>query len=61
MEKVINQVKQDDQDEQYMLFWLSKTPSERIQEVTRLRYNYYKWKDKIFPVQIEKVIQKRPL
>jgi hypothetical protein len=61
MEKVINQVKQDDQDEQYMLYWLSRTLAERLQEVTRLRYNYYKWHDKLFPSKIEKVVLKRHL
>jgi hypothetical protein len=59
MEKVINQVKQEDQDEQDLLYWLSKTPAERIKEVTRLRYNYYSWIDKVFPAKIEKVVLKR--
>jgi hypothetical protein len=61
MKKVINQVKQDEQDELDLLYWLSKTPAERLQEVTRLRYNYYRWRDKVFPDKIEKIIQTRRL
>lgn len=61
MEKVINFVKQDDQDGQYIAFWLTKTPGERLEEVVRLRYQYFKWLNKSFPENIEKVVFKRSL
>lgn len=61
MEKVINIIRQEDQDEQYISFWLTKTISERLQEVTRLRYNYFKWLNNSFPDKIEKVVFKRSL
>jgi hypothetical protein len=61
MEKVVNIVKQEDQDEQYIAFWLTKTPAERMLEVKRLRYNYYMWLNNSFPDKIEKVLSKRPL
>ena len=59
IEKVINVVKQEDQEEQYILFWISKTSQERLAEVTRLRRNYYTWLNKTFPDKMEKVVSKR--
>jgi hypothetical protein len=61
MKKVINIVKQEDQDVQYIVFWLSRSPEERLAEVTRLRQNYFKWLHGVFPEKIEKVVQKRML
>ncbi|MDF3078178.1 MAG: hypothetical protein K0S09_2067 [Sphingobacteriaceae bacterium] len=61
MEKVVNIIHQSDQDLADMLFWLGKTPAERLAEVTRLRVNYYTWRDKVYPKSIEKVVFKRPL
>ncbi|MBC8053148.1 MAG: hypothetical protein H7Y13_08785 [Sphingobacteriaceae bacterium] len=61
MEKVINIIKQDEQDDQYISFWLSKTASERLQEVTRLRLHYFTWLNQSFPQHIEKVVTHRTL
>ena len=61
MKKVINIVKQEDQDVQYIAFWRSRSPQERLSEVTRLRQNYFKWLNGVFPEKIEKVVQKRIL
>lgn len=58
MEKVINVVKQDEQD---VAFWLTKTVDERLAEVTTLRYNYFKWLNQSFSDKIEKVVLKRSL
>lgn len=61
MEKVINVVKQDEQDEQYIAFWLSRPIAERLQEVQRLRFQYFRWLNKSFPDKIEKVVSNRTL
>lgn len=60
MVKVVNQVKMEDEDGLDVLFWQSKTVSERIQEVTRLRRQYYTWLNGSFPEKMEKVITVRP-
>jgi hypothetical protein len=61
MEKVVNFVKQDEEEVQYMLYWLQQPAVDRLKEVTRLRYNYYKWLNKSYPDKIEKVVSRRPL
>jgi len=61
MEKVVNFIKQDEQETQYIQYWLQQPVIERLREVTRLRYNYYKWLNKSFPEKIEKVVSRRPL
>lgn len=61
MALVVNQVKMEDEDRLDVLFWLSKTVSERLSEVTRLRRNYFTWTDGFFPEKIEKVIHQRKL
>ena len=61
MAKVVIQLKMDDEDKMDVLFWLNKTPAERIQEVTRLRRNYFTWLNGSFPNKIVKVITKKPL
>lgn len=38
---VVNPVQMDDEDHLDVLFWLSKSASERLAEVTRLRNNYF--------------------
>lgn len=61
MAMVVNQVKIEDEDSLDVLFWLSKTASERLSEVSRLRRNYFTWADGLFPEKIEKVIHRRKL
>lgn len=61
MAMVVNQVKMEDEDSLDVLFWLSKTASERLSEVSRLRRNYFTWADGLFPEKIEKVIHRRKL
>ena len=56
---VVNHVKMADEDTLDVLFWLSKTPAERLAEVCRLRKNYFTWADGLFPDKIEKVVQQR--
>jgi hypothetical protein len=58
---VVNQVKMEDEDSLDVLFWLSRTVSERLSEVSRLRKNYFTWADGKFPEKIEKVAQQRKL
>jgi len=58
---VVNQVKMEDEDSLDVLFWLSRTVSERLSEVSRLRKNYFTWADGKFPEKIEKVVQQRKL
>lgn len=58
---VVNHVKMDDEDLLDVQFWLAKTASERIQEVTRLRINYYTWLNGSYPEKIAKVVTKRTL
>ena len=61
MEKIVNFIKQDDEEMLYIAYWLQQPVIERLKEVTRLRYNYYKWLNKSFPDQIEKVVNRHPL
>lgn len=56
---VATQVRQEDEDWADVEFWLSQTPAQRLTEVSRLRQDYYKWSDSVFPSKIEKVIQQR--
>lgn len=58
--KVVTHVKMDDEDNLDVLFWRSKTVAERLQEVTRLRRNYYTWLNGSFPEKMIKVITTRP-
>jgi hypothetical protein len=57
--KVVNHVKMDDEDALDVLFWRSKSVVERLEEVTRLRRNYYTWLNGYFPEKISKVITTR--
>lgn len=58
---VVNQVKMEDEDNLDVLFWLNKTVSERLSEVSRLRRNYFTWANGLFPEKIEKVVHQRRL
>lgn len=57
----VNYVKIEDEDTLDVQFWLTKTPSERLAEVTRLRINYYTWVNGFYPSKIEKVVSMRSL
>ncbi len=58
---VVNQVKMEDEDSLDVLFWMSKSVSERLTEVSRLRRNYFKWADGFFPEKMEKIVHQRKL
>ena len=59
--KVVNHVKMEDEDALDVLFWQSKSVLERLEEVTRLRKNYYTWLNGSFPEKITKVVTFRKL
>ena len=61
MVKVVNQVRMEDEDHLDVLFWLKRSPSERLGEVTRLRKNYFTWLNGSFPKKIEKVVNQTSL
>lgn len=61
MAMVVNHVKMEDEDALDVEFWLSKTPTERLAEVTRLRKNYWTWLTGSFPEKIEKVVHQRKI
>jgi len=54
--KVVNHVKMEDEDYLDVLFWRSKSVTERLEEVTRLRKNYYTWLNGSFPEKMIKAI-----
>lgn len=58
---VVNQVRMEDEDSIDVSFWLNKSISERLAEVTRLRKDYFTWADGVFPDKIEKVVHYRSL
>jgi len=57
--KVVNHVKMDDEDSLDVLFWRSRPMRERLEEVIRLRKNYYTWLNGFFPEKIDKVLTTR--
>jgi len=57
--KVATHVRMEDEDRADVLFWLSKSASDRLAEVTRLRKNYYTWLNGSFPQKMDKVITTR--
>jgi hypothetical protein len=61
MAMVVNHVKPEDEDNLDVAFWLGKTPSERIAEVTRLRVSYYTWLNGSYPEKMERVVTYRSL
>jgi hypothetical protein len=54
-------VLKEDEDHLDVEFWLSKSPSERLAEVVRLRWLYFTSSGKTFPCKIEKVIFRRKI
>lgn len=58
--KVINHVKMEDEDGLDVLFWQSRSVLERLEEVARLRKNYYTWLNGYFPEKMDKVVTTRP-
>ena len=58
--KVVNFVKMDDEDHLDVIFWQSKSAAERLQEVVRLRKNYYTGLNGCFPEKMIRVISTRP-
>lgn len=61
MALVLNQVKTEYEDRLDVLHWISRSASERLAEVTRLRKSYFTWKNGCFPEKIEKVVRFRKL
>jgi hypothetical protein len=57
--KVVNHVRMDDEDTLDVAFWRSKSVTERLEEVARLRKNYYTWLNGSFPQKIARVITTR--
>jgi hypothetical protein len=57
----MNKVRMEDEDRLDVLYWLNRSVSERLAEVTRLRRSYFTWKDGRFPEEIEKVVNFRKL
>lgn len=55
----VNHVKMEDEDMLDVAFWLNKTPAERLEEVYRLRHQYFKWANGSFPSKIEKVVHQK--
>ena len=58
---VFQHVKAEDEDHLDVSFWLNKTVSERLSEVSRLRKKYFTWVNGFFPEKIEKVFHQREL
>lgn len=61
MAMVAKSVRMDEEDSLDVQYWLSRPPSERIAEVTRLRYEYYRWRLGSFPDHVEKTASRRKL
>ena len=59
MALVVNHVKMEDEDRLDVEFWLTKTPSERLAEVYRLRQNYFTHANSAFPLKMEKVVHQK--
>jgi len=59
--KVVRHVKMEDEDALDVIFWQSKTVFERLQEVSRLRRNYYTWLNGYFPEKMDRVISTRTI
>lgn len=58
---VVNRVKMENEDSLDVLFWLSRSASERLAEVCRLRKNYFTSAGVVFPEKIEKIVHQRQL
>ena len=57
----VRHILKEDEDRLDVDFWLSKSPSERLTEVVRLRRLYFSSPGKTFPDKIEKVVFRRKL
>ncbi|MDB5146430.1 MAG: hypothetical protein JWQ57_450 [Mucilaginibacter sp.] len=57
----VRHVLKEDEDHLDVEFWLSKSPSERLAEVVRLRRLHFTSFGKTFPGKIEKVVFRRKL
>ena len=57
---MVNHVKMEDEDALDVLFWQSRSVLERLEEVARLRRNYYTWLNGSFPEKMTKVVTTRP-
>lgn len=58
---VVNHVKMEDEDHLDVQFWQAKSATKRMEEVTRLRINYYTWLNGSYPEKIAKVVTTRTL
>jgi len=58
---VANHVNVGEEDALDVLFWLDKSPAERLSEVSRLRKNYFTLADGGFPEKIEKTVHFRKI
>ena len=56
---LINQISVEDEDYADVLFWRSKSIAERLEEVMRLRKNYYTWLEGSFPLKMGKIISQK--
>ena len=45
----------------YLFFWVDKNITERLEELLRLKKNFWSWKLGSYPKGIEKVVFKRSL
>jgi len=61
MAMVVNHVKMEDEDHLDVQFWQAKSATKRMEEVTRLRINYYTWLNGSYPEKIAKVVTTRTL
>ena len=57
--KAVTHIKIEDEDYLDVLFWRSKSMAERLEEVTRLRKNYYTQLNGFFPEKITKIVTTR--
>ena len=57
--KAFNHVRMQDEDRADVVYWQSKSMAERLQEVVRLRKNYYTWLNGSFPEKMVKEITTR--
>jgi hypothetical protein len=58
---VVTQIRMEDEDSLDVTFWMAQTPAKRLEEVCRLRKNYFTWANGFFPAKIEKVVHQQML
>lgn len=61
MSLIIHQINPEDEDRLGVEYWMSKTPSDRLAEVYRLRRNYFIWLNGSYPEKMERVITQKKL